>query len=248
MTALPQTIATDIQQPLEALIDQGRFVSRDAAEVVNLLDQIDQLAQADRDEALKWKALVLHITGDMDGALDVLMQRSVYDPITHFVILTNYSRCKDAQRIFKKYGAPRESLFSYFAQFAFAIGAFGLAAQFVHEASKMRLTNLETVPLEKIMAANDLLSHFGVTDNQAAEVLEVAGDVLRSHGLMFEGPGPVVDVLDVPGEIRAVHLTYEISAAPSVAASIAFDFIEQIEFRNVSIPSALHISFAGTQL
>lgn len=246
MTAKIKTKALEISEPLNELIERGKFISPNSPEITALIDQIKLLAHADYDEALKLEALVLHLTGNLAGALKALGEMKVYDEITHFIILTNFSRCREAQLLFARYGAPKDSQFSFYARFAFAIGAFNSAAKFVPLARSMRLTNLDSLPLEKIMAASALLNEFGVTDSKAAEIMEVAGDVLRSRGLMFQGAGPRVDVIDVPGELRTVHLTYEVAAAPSAAASMVFDFIDLIEERRVSLPGAMHVSFAGT--
>ena len=65
---------------------------------------------------------------------------------------------------------------------------------------------LEPADFTEITTIDDLLKEFGVSDSAAGEVMQTAGSVLTDHGLIFLGPGPDFDVLDVPGQLRTVNL------------------------------------------
>lgn len=62
---------------------------------------------------------------------------------------------------------------------------------------------------------------------------------------MFLGDGPKVDVFDLPGELRAVHLTYRLATTAADAVGIYMDFIKRLFDTERTIPRGMHISFEG---
>ena len=205
----------------------------------------EKLEKADPDESLEIRALILHLCGDLDGALVALGQRTHQNKLRDLVLLTNYSKCAAAQEIYTHFCSPRSGHFWSNVHFAWPIGAFHQIASFAREAEKMHLKSTKAVDLEEIYMIDELLNELGVTDSDAAKVMGVAGSVLAAHGLMFMGSGPEVEIIGSHGEKRAVHLTYRLATTATEAVSTYLEFIEQLFHQELDMPPGFHISFGG---
>jgi len=245
MAIKPQTTAQEIQTALNALIEPGRFVPRDSEQVVSLLDSLDQLAKVDEDTAHALRALVIHMTGDFDGALAIDEQRQGNDPINRLVILSNYGRAAEARDLYIKHCGPHGGFFTRTVSYGIACGAFHAIADFARLAQKMHIDKLDQIGLDKILMSDKLLTEFGISDEESGRLMETAGTVLVDHGFMFLGDGPQIDVIDVPGELQTVHVTYRIATTASSAIDIYMDFIARLMDKGQTIPSGMHISFEG---
>lgn len=245
MTIKPKTKNNDIQFKIDEISDLGMFVSSHDPRVLDINAEIASLHLVDRQAALRLQALMRHLTGDLDGALSVLDKVDLYDPQLELVLYSNFNRCDRAQAIFAKYCGPRNGNFISTAYFASVNGAFHKAAEFAHEALSMQLTELESLPLEQIFMIDKILTEFGVSDAQVGAILEVAGEVLQEHRLLFVGNGPEVEAFDIPGELRAVHMTYRLAVTASEAVSIYLEFIEKLFHRDMELPKGFHVSFGS---
>lgn len=245
MPIQPKTSGNDIQDSVNRFLEQGRLLSPDSEEVLAWMTEIQKLEHADPNEAAAVRAMVLHLSGDLTGALSVLDQAEHADPSDRLVMLCNYSKCAEGQKLYQKFCDPTTGNFTRNYHLAYGIGAFHQMATFAREARRIRLAKIEQIELREIFMIDDLLTEFGVSDAAAGEVMETAGSVLTDNGLIFMGPGPAVDVLDVPGQLRTVHLTYRLAVSSSQAVDIYMEFITRLFEREQSIPDGLHISFEG---
>lgn len=245
MTIKAQTTSNELLDRIGDVLERGLIVSPAAPEIVALFDEIDKLDNADHAAAVEMRALLLHITGDLNGALAVLDQCQQCDPLSKLVVLSNYSKCAEARKIYAKFCAPSGGFFTLTVHFARAIGAFRLLAEFARQAQQMKLSNLKKINLEEIFMVDHILATFGVSDEITGDLMETAGSVLADHGLMFVGESPEIDVFDIPGEFRAVQVTYHVPAGPKEVSDIYLEFIERLLERDQSIPRGFHISFEG---
>lgn len=245
MTTNPQTTSNEILAELDSILENGVMLDCNSPEVLDLLASIDRLENADPDEALNLRSLVLHICNDLDGALELLDQREHKDLLQNLILLGNYSRCSSAQKIFADCCSPKSGNFWRSVPFAYPIGAFRQLAEFAREAIRMKLQGKDVTSLEEVFMIDEVLNDLGITDAAAGQVMELAGKVLAEHGYMFIGPRPEVELVDEGGGHRAVHLTYRIAASANDAVSMYMKFIEQLFYREISMPDGFHVSFGG---
>ena len=245
MTIKPQTTTNEILVELDSILESGVMLDRNSPAVLGLFASIDKLENADPDEAINLRALVLHICNDLDGALNALEQREHKDLLRNLVLLSNYSRCLLAQEIFANWCNPTSGNFWRSVAFAYPIGAFRKLAEFAREATRMKLQGKNVISLEEVFMIDEVLDELGITDTAAGRVMELAGEVLAEHGFMFIGPSPEVEVVDEGGGNRAVHLTYRISSNATDAVSMYMKFIEQLFYREIAMPDGFHVSFGG---
>jgi len=247
MTIRPQTTGNQVFEQIVALLEPGKILSADDPRMLAVMHEIDRLANADQDSALQMRALALHLVGDLDGALDSLAKCEIRRPDDDLALIVNYLRCLHAQEVYARKGSPRTGFFTSMAKYGYACGAFRTMASFLREAESMHLSNLSTIPKEQIFAIDRMMNEFGIEDIHTANVLEIAGRVLESNGLMFYGNGPDVEVYDVPDELRAVHLTYHLSVSSQEAVAISMQFVDQLIANDISIPQGLHVMFSGRE-
>lgn len=222
------------------------MLDRDSPTALAFFASIERLEKADHDEALEMRALVLHLCGDIDGAMTALGQREHKDLLRDLCILANYNQCSLGQKLFATACAPTTGDFWRGSRFAFPIGAFRKLAEFAREAERMHLQSQEAASLEEIYMIDEVLSDLGVTDEDAGRVMELAGDVLAQHGVMFLGPRPEIEIINHSGEQRTFHLTYRIAVSATDAVTMYMKFIEQLFYREIDMPHGFHISFGGS--
>jgi len=109
----------------------------------------------------------------------------------------------------------------------------------------MNLSNLDSLPMEKIMEIDRLFEEFDISDETTADLLTIAGEAMRNHGVMHLGDKPEVDVFDYPGELRAVHVKYRLPLTAEEAVEVYLDFLDGVCLAEKSIPNGLNISFEG---
>lgn len=245
MSIQPKTKRSELLVQINNLLLPGKFVDLESPDVSSIMDEIDRLYIADQDSALWARALMLHLAGDMAGALAVLDQCRTCEPMQRLVLLSNYSRCREAQVLYEAHCGPDSGHFTAGVVFGRVAGAFHKLAEFSRRAERMCLSNLDGIRLEEIYMVDQLLTEMGVTDEVSGDLMETAGAVLEEHGLMFRGSGPEIDVFDLPGELRTVHLTYRLSTTGAEAVAIYMDFINRLFNTQRTIPQGMHISFEG---
>lgn len=245
MAIKPQTTAWEIGESIDNLILPGVLLPENDPRIVEIHDLLDHLAQSDLDKSMQLRALLVHMTGDLARAMAIDDQRQAGDPINRLVILSNYSHCMEAQALYKEHCRPDGGLFTSTVFYAIACGAFHTLANFARRARDLRFDKLESIDWEKFYMVDKLLTEFGISDEDSGKLMATAGAVLIDHGYMFLGESPHFDVIDVPGELRAVHVTYRIAATAASAVNIYLDFIARLMDKGQTIPPGLHISFEG---
>lgn len=248
MTIRPQTTGNQIFEQIVALLEPGKILSADDPRILEVMHEIDRLANADVGSALEMRALALHLVGDLDGALDCFSKSDRYNPDGELALIANYLRCIRAHELYAKNGGPRTGFFTSMAKYGYACGAFRTMASFLREAESMNLSNLSSIPKDQIRAIDSLMDEFEIDDTHTANVLEIAGRVLEANGLMFYGSGPDVEVYDIPDELRAIHLTYHLSVSSQRAVEISMQFVDYLIANDVSIPQGMHVMFSGREI
>ncbi|OEZ69917.1 hypothetical protein JAB5_40850 [Janthinobacterium sp. HH103] len=250
MTIQPQTTCNEIRELIHTFVDKGKFLDRDSQVALEIFAEIDKLDNSNPDEGLELRAALLHICGDLNGAITALDQRTNKDLSSDLTILANYSRCEAAQALFAKCG-PTTGMFWSNVMYAKPAGAFHMAASFAREAERMHLQSTKSTctsvySLEEIFMIDEVLDELGITDPSAGKIMEVAGRVLEQHGYMFLSAGPEIEIFGDRGEQRTINLTYRVAASSSDAINMYMDFIDGLFQRDLDMPIGFHVSFGGS--
>lgn len=232
----------DTMQALRAL---ARVMSAKAPEIASLAQRIDALAKEDPRAAGTYRAGLLHLTGDHEGALACMHAQEDSDPATELAILVDAGKCDDAQRLFKQHGHPDDGSFPHLLKYGYGSGAFRQMANFARDAQQIQLANQDNLDFDQIFNIDSLLSRLRIEDKDTAGVLAVAGQVMFEHRLRFLGEQPSIDVFDIPDVLHALHLTYHLPTTPEQAAAISVQFAERLVEQDVAVPDGLHVNFRG---
>jgi hypothetical protein len=245
MTANAGTSNSAILDSMQALRGLARIMHADAPEITSLTQRIDTLAKDDPQQAGKLRAILLHLTGDHEGALAHMRAQDSHDPAAEMNILVDAGKCDDAQRLFMQHGHPKDGSFPLMLKYGYGCGAFRQMANFAREAQHMKLANQDAVEFDQIFNIDSLLSRLQIDDQATAGVLAVAGQVMVEHRLRFLGEQPSIDVFDIPDVLHALHLTYHLPTTPEHAAAMSVQFVERLVEQDIVVPNGLHVSFSG---
>jgi len=123
-----------------------------------------------------------------------------------------------------------------------ACGAFQRIEELANQAelAKMDLSGIKNLP--KWRAAAAAMSHQGVTDDEYARVVDLAGEVIRSRKLLWQdkAPGVVANGLDCP-----VVLTMRVDVTPTEAAQMSLEFADKMIDADLHLMPLL-VAFVGT--
>lgn len=94
---------------------------------------------------------------------------------------------------------------------------------------------------QAILDARDALAAADVSDASVAEILDVAGEVLRSRRLFYVNAHPEVDVVRLGGD-RIVHLVFRLAQSAREVAQANWQLADLMAQRDKISPS-VHVSF-----
>ncbi|MCK9380826.1 MAG: hypothetical protein M0P95_07135 [Sulfuritalea sp.] len=121
--------------------------------------------------------------------------------------------------------------------------AFRTFDDFLTQAEEMKIDLSAITEDRKVIArAARVLEAAGVTDDAVARMIDIAGEVMRDHRLIYQGQTPDVDIDDRPGLGNCVYVTYRVRATAAEAADLYAEMVEKITDRINPIPSAFHVS------
>jgi len=252
MSITPETITTDVERHVWDLVEKGRLRHYGDHDVIAIFDEIEKLRAAAPLAACRMEGYMHNMCGRIDESFESLgLQRGreaneagvAFDACA---MLSNLGYISEAQHYFEKAAHPMTGNFSRSVELGIASGSIQALSSFIPVARKMNLTNLDRVPVDTIDHASNLLREMNVSDDRLGSVMDVMGKVLRDHGLMFYGQVGL-EVFDVPDELRAVRLCYQVDATPSQALGLEMLFVEALAEADIFVPPALLLSIEGVR-
>lgn len=128
-----------------------------------------------------------------------------------------------------------------------AAGAFGKIIKAVQQSQEngevLYMTNLYAVSLKAV----DTCTALGVSDADIAAVLDVAGELLREHKLMWQNSLPDITILDAAQGGPTLCIAYRVDLPPDQAASLGWQLAETLIDRGLDRQGLL-VDFLGTAL
>lgn len=237
---------------INRLLSLGRFVRSDEEAFVALMDSISRLEKADPAVAAVQRAWAYHLTGDVDRALAELespnlLHHSSLKRVERLMLLTNLVESGALFGEYAKLGGPETGNFSRLFPAGIVSGSFSKVAQFAARASRMKIKNVESLPVQDITAAAAILAKNGVTDGAVSGLLSIAGELIREQGVFYGDTAPTVHPFqDESDDGGSVYVRFRLPISPSKATELGLMFVQRIDERGLNLPNCLHIGFAGT--
>jgi hypothetical protein len=243
----PESLNSNLSDDIFALIDHGVLFPRDDAKVLALSDAIDRLSEAEPDAAARLRGYLLHLSGDLAGALKCFASLDgLAATIDQMCVLANLGRQEDALHLFQELCVPEKGQFSTVVPMGACVGAFRTLASHMERARQMKLTNLEGLPLDELGEAAAIMERAGVRDEDVARALSVAGRTLVDYGFTFVG-AVGFDAVNVPGEASVLRIRLQVATSPNTATALYLEFLDRLDDEGVPMPSHILISFEGVQ-
>lgn len=249
----PQTIAQELQDRMQVLIE--RAVSyRDEAdfELASLARDARKLLAADAASA----HVVLGMLECLKGRKDTSDRhfdsaRSLHAPIS---LLANWWCAKlnlgymsEAEALTSVMLDPRSDIKSFLTTgpIAFTCGSIKATCELIDRANAMN-TDLKSFPVETYRRAQKLMDEFGLSDSDLADVLDVAGEVLREHKLFYAGPAAKLEVIDAPFyPDRGLYFLFDVGTSAADAAGMYAELAGKMCDKFDPLPEGVHVSFRG---
>lgn len=251
MTSLAQaTIAGSVRDRLGALMDEhATFVDGSDFRVKAFLAEADRLAKADALDASLLKAEIHHLTGDLETAEYWLANArrlgggSAVDHI-EAVVSVNLGFFERAARAYERtvcaeYGDLKQ---------VFPLGL--LTASFKHmsavndKAASLGVDLTADRTLEVVMQSLSTLQKLSASEAQVQAMLDVAGEVLRKHSLLWQERLPLIRVINEADDAAFLY-QLRIGVDSQTACRLTDEVLEALIDRGMDVPGLL-FSFVPT--
>lgn len=166
-------------------------------------------AEAERQVQRAW------LIGDKDNA-----------QVVRLFNLSNYGRASKALALARSVIRPGSAFLSKFLQALLPIGAVSTISANVDAAvAANHVLSADANPIiVKARAVEAALNAAGRTEDELAALIDIAGDVLRERGLLWQDRGPEIVVLDgseSEDSAPSVGFHYRVAVTPKVAAEMS---------------------------
>jgi hypothetical protein len=246
-----QTISTEILECINSQVaSMTKFGAFTEFEKVRLNRDIQKLAGIERGAAdLHW-ALLAHIDGDfekasifLDNAKRLRYNKSEIDSY-ELQICANLLYATKALSLYKSSVNLANGNISKSLQRGLTCGAFQASYELIELAKSAKIGISQDYPIQDIVAASYLLKSLGVSDDVCAQVLDSAGEVMRSKKLFWLNREPDLYVNIDEGFIR---LDLRIDATPEEATKMTLELIDKlIEKSLLNLPFT--VDFLGAKI
>lgn len=251
MTSLQlQTISSEIKDRIQSrILNMSTFGAFSEFEKLSLNREIEKLSKVDRGAADLWRAILAHTDGDFESAqrhienAKKLRHTKLSIDIAELSICCNLLYSSRALSIFSTLVSLENGNVSSHLHMALSTGAFQLSKDLVHKAgTSIDLSGVAF--LTEILEAADFLKTQNVTDEVCAQVLDVAGEVMRAHKLFWMNLNPDIYVNVDEGFLK---LDLRIDVTPEQASKMTLEMIDKlIEKSLLDIPFT--VDFLGVKI
>lgn len=192
MIGLPQTLASEVSDAINALIHQSdRFRNWDDPEVQTLVRTVEKLQKVDAREAFVRFGSLAGICGNMVDMFEyyrkaLLLPGEVETKAEFLASLANAGLYGKAQEISSWLLDPRRGFFPKVWRRAVSLGKVLEVWNRLPEAKKT-YPDLSEVDFSIVENAVAVMEAHGLSDEDIGSVLDLMGEIQRAHRIMFSG-------------------------------------------------------------
>ncbi|SRR6266536_225403 len=213
MTRVPQTLADETVDALNALIDgSDRFRDWNAFEIQTLVRAIEKLRKVDAKQAFARLGALAAICGNVDGALEyyrkaLLLPGEAETKHEFWVSLGNAGLYAKAREIGSWLLEPKRGFFSKVWQAAVSLGQLLEVWHCLPEAKKT-YPDLSQIDFSVLEDAVGVMETHGLSDQAIVSVLDLMGEIQRAHRIMFSGKlVTILKIMRPPEDPAYLYLT-----------------------------------------
>ncbi|QCP50200.1 hypothetical protein FAZ95_14025 [Trinickia violacea] len=206
--------------------------------------EIDALFAVDACSAWELAGMWFALAGDRDGmerafSKSLALGVSVSNHLNLMVNRLNLGMFSAAQEVYREVGAPEAGVFTTMVQDGITAGAIFTVARFAERAQEMGIEWNDGDWGSELTKAAAVLRKSGISEEQIARHLDIAGDVLIRHGVrprvvpaitsapgFFEGVTYLLTVPVTPNEAFDMNIELAMAEdAAGIAKDVAFDVV-----------------------
>jgi hypothetical protein len=216
MITAPQTRFSDVIRDINARL-QGAYADPTTWEMRSLKRECEKVRDADPSDGWGLLGSYYALVGNADEcdrcfAASFRLSKTPVTCGNYHANLGNLGYFSKAHQFFVDVGSPKLGMLSMFIEQAPCLGSFRTTVSYAEEAEAMGITSLPPLS-EAYVRATGVLKRAGVTDEQVAQHLDAAGEILRRHRL-FYGDKIRVNVSDVEGLFVGVTCIVPVAKTP----------------------------------
>lgn len=219
MNPVPQTIGKEVTDALNDLLKQSeRFHDWDSPEVHSLRDRIRVLQKVDAREAFLLFGTLAGICGRPADVLEYL-RKALYLPdheqTKHefWGALANVGLYREAQELGTWLIDPKRGFFPKIWQRAVALGQILATRSRLAEAKRLYAEDLSRCDFSLLEQAAKVMTDHGLRDEDIGSVMNLAGEIQRTHGIMFSGKFvSIIEVLRPPEDPPYLYIAVPLDA------------------------------------
>jgi hypothetical protein len=219
MINLPQTIATETADALNALIGESdRLRDWNAAEIQTLVRRLEKLQKVNAKEAFVLLGYLAAICGKIDDVFDYFNKalRLPGEPETKhefWVSLSNAGLYSKAQEIGSWLLDPKRGFYPEDWQRAVSLGQVLEVWSRLSDAKKT-YPDLSQVDFSTVESAAAIMGAHGLSDQHIVSVLDLMGEIQRAHRIMFSGKlVSILKVMRPPDDPAYLYFTMPLDAS-----------------------------------
>lgn len=246
MKAIAQKTTKDLVAKVNALQEASpkyidpSSLTQESREWRLMKRDIDALFRVDARDAWEVTGMWHALSADAEGmenafANSIALGHSETNCLNLMVNRLNLANFSGAQEQYGAVGAPEANMFSTMVIDGFKAGAFQTVAAFIGRLPSMGIDWQDAGLKSDALDAAEILQKAGISDADVAKHLDIAGGVLKGHGIRPKG-GPRVTV--APGFFEAVTFQFEVP----VSAKEAFEMNVELAIAEdeAGIPKDVH--------
>jgi hypothetical protein len=250
--ALPATIADDVLGTLADLVLKARgYLTSDDFRLRRLEVDIDKLMRVDAVNGHIAKAGLFHLLGDDRSARYHVecAGRLKSDPAvdsTLTTILANLGFFSESQLAFRRAADPRRGDYSTAIRFGLCCGAFNATCELMEQAERLGFATPSDVA-QIALTAQSVLASEQVSDNAIGEILDFAGELMRSERVFYQGVRPEINVVNDSDLGRCVYFLLPLPVEVGRVADLQFVLVDRLVERFPVLPNSFSVGFRSTE-
>lgn len=147
----------------------------------------------------------------------------------------------EAQAYFSLAGNAESGLLPEDFRLGLACFGFMKTSEYLKVAKKMQL-DLAGYPTDLVRRAVNVMNAAGLRDADLAEMLDIAGEVMRENRLFYQNDLPDIEI-DDQSDTPCIYATYRFGVSVKEAADLYDEMVERLVNKVSVIPDAFHIRF-----
>ncbi len=249
-SGVPQPNSEQVFEEISLVLRRlTRYLPSTDWDVKRLNKMAEQLSNANEVEGANALATIWQMTGDRDKALRYAdhaidhAQNSLFYCSSKLAILSNLGYFSEALSLFKYCSPPEKGNMTNAWKRGYLCGAFRTMKSHLPKATKMGF-ELGGLDIDTAARAANVMEKAGVSDEDVAKIMDVAGRVLRDHKLFFVGDGLRVSVFNTEAEHDPfIEISFDLDVSSKEAQGLYLEFVDQVTQNVPVVPAVVTVSF-----